>query len=97
MFWDLWVSKLTLKSETFEVIEGFCVRCWGLGFGVGGGVFSDLLGVKIDAKKGDILGSLEVFVLCVGCWGWVVWEGKIYMTRIGFVTDFLGVKVDAKK
>ena len=47
-----------------------------MGFGVGGGVFSDLLGVKNDAKKGDTLGNFEVFVLIVGCWGWVVWEVK---------------------
>ena len=51
---DFYGSMLTLKSETFEVIEGFCVRCWGLGFGVGGGVFSDLLGVRIDNKKEDM-------------------------------------------
>ena len=34
-------------------------------------VFSDILGVKIIAKKVDTLGNLEVFVLRVGCWGWV--------------------------
>ena len=51
-------------------------------------VFSDLLGVKIDAKKGDKLCNLEVFVLGVGCWGWVVGGGKMHMKRIDFVTDF---------
>ena len=60
-------------------------------------MFSDILGVKIVAKKGDTLGNLEVFVLRVGCWGWVVWEGKMHMKRIDFVTDFLWVKFDAKK
>ena len=39
-------------------------------------MFSDLLGVKIDAKKEDMEGNLKVFVLGVGCLGWVVWEGK---------------------
>ena len=29
--------------------------------------------------------------------GWVVWEGKIYMIHIGFITDFFWVNVDAKK
>ena len=58
---------------------------------------SDLLWVKNDAKKGDTLGNFEVFVLIVGCLGWVVWEGKMHMIRIGFVTDFLWVKFDAKK
>ena len=31
-------------------------------------VFSYILGVKIGAKKVDMLGNLEVFVLGVGCW-----------------------------
>ena len=39
-------------------------------------VFSDLLGVKFDAKTDDLVGNLKVFVLGVGCLGWVVWEGK---------------------
>ena len=52
--------------------------------------FSDLSEVKFDAKTGDMLGNLKVFVLSVGCLGWVVWEGKIYMIRIGFVKDFYG-------
>ena len=60
-------------------------------------MFSGLFGVKNDAKKGDTLGNFEVFVLIVGCLGWVVWEGKMHMIRIGFVTDFLWVKFDAKK
>ena len=30
--------------------------------------YSDLLGVKFDAKTGDVLGNLKVFVLGVGCW-----------------------------
>ena len=60
-------------------------------------MFSDLLGVKNDAKKGDTLGNFEVFVLSVGCWGWVVWGGKMHMIRIGFVTEFSWVKFDAKK
>ena len=30
---------------------------------------SDLLGVKVFAKKVDMLGNLKVFVLRVGCWG----------------------------
>ena len=51
-------------------------------------MFSDLLGVKFDAKTGDVLGSLKVFVLGVGCLGWVVWEGKIKTICIGFVSDF---------
>ena len=59
--------------------------------------FSDISGVKNDAKKGDTLGNLEVFVLSVGCWGWVVWGGKMHMRRIGFVTEFSWVKFDAKK
>ena len=53
-------------------------------------VFSDLSGVNFDAKTGDVLGNLKVFVLGVGCLGWVVWEGKIYMICIGFVKDFYG-------
>ena len=60
-------------------------------------MFLDLFGVKIDAKKGDLLCNLEVFVLGVGCWGCVVWGGKMHMIRIGFVTDFSLVKFDAKK
>ena len=52
--------------------------------------YSDLLGVKFDAKTGDVLGNLKVFVLGGGCLGWVAWEGKIYMIRIGFVKDFYG-------
>ena len=59
-------------------------------------VFSDLLGVKIDAKKEDMLGNLKVFVLGVGCLGWVVWEGKMHMMRIGFVTDFYGSMLTLK-
>ena len=51
-------------------------------------MFSDLLGVKIADKKEDILGNLMFFVLGVGYLGWVVWEGKMHMMRIGFVTDF---------
>ena len=31
-------------------------------------VSSDLSGVKIDAKNGDILCNFKVFVLGVGCW-----------------------------
>ena len=58
---------------------------------------SDLLGVKFDAKKVDMLGNLKVFVLGVGCLGWVLGGGRMHMKRIGFITDFLGVKVDAKK
>ena len=60
-------------------------------------VVSDLLGVKFDPKTGDVWSSLKVFVLGVGYLGWVVWEGKMHMIRIGFVTDFLWVKFDAKK
>ena len=37
---------------------------------------SDILGVKIVAKKVDTLGNLEFFVVGVGCWGWVVEGGK---------------------
>ena len=59
-------------------------------------VFSDLLGVKIDAKKGDVLGNLKVFVLGVGCLGWGAWESKINMMRIGFVTDFYGSMLTLK-
>ena len=59
-------------------------------------VFSDLLGVKFDAKTGDMSGNLKVFVMGVGCLGWVVWEGKIYMTRVGFVTDFYGSMLTLK-
>ena len=47
-------------------------------------VFSDLLGVKLDAKTGDVLGNLKIFVLGVGCLGWVVWEGKIYVEMFMF-------------
>ena len=35
----------------------------------------DLSGVKFDAKTGDMLGNLKVFVLSVGCLGCVVWKG----------------------
>ena len=35
-------------------------------------------------------------MLGVGCLGWVVWEGKIYMIRIGFVTDFYGSMLTLK-
>ena len=35
-------------------------------------MFSDLFGVKNDAKKGDTLCNFEVFVLIVGCWGLLV-------------------------
>ena len=60
-------------------------------------VFSDISGVKNVAKKVDMLGNLEVYVLRVGCWGWVIEGGKMHMIRIDFVTDFLWVKFDAKK
>ena len=51
---------------------------------------SDLLGVKFDAKTGDLLCNLKVFVLGGGCLGWVAWEGTMRMKRIGFVTGFYG-------
>ena len=35
-------------------------------------------------------------MLGVGCLGWVVWEGKIYMIRVGFVTDFYGSMLTLK-
>ena len=54
------------------------------------------MGVKIDAKKEDLFGNLKVFVLGVGCLGWVVWEGKMHVTRIGFVTDFYGSMLTQK-
>ena len=57
----------------------------------------NFLGVKIGAKKVDALGNLEVFVLRVGCWGWVIEGGKVHLIRIDFVTDFLWVKFGAKK
>ena len=59
-------------------------------------VFSDLLGVKIDAKKEDTLGNLDVFVLGAGCWGWLVEGGKMHMIGIGFVTDFYGSMLTLK-
>ena len=46
---------------------------------------SNLSGVKIDAKKGDI-GNFKVFVLGVGCWGWLVGGGKMHMIRIDLIT-----------
>ena len=48
---------------------------------------SDLLGVKIDAKKGDITGNFKV---CVRCWGWLVGGGKVHIIRIDLITDFVG-------
>ena len=57
---------MTLKSE---IVEVSCIFF----------VFSDLSGVKIDAKNGDITGNFKVFVLGVGCWGRVVgggWFGR---------------------
>ena len=39
-------------------------------------VSSDLSGVKIDAKNGDIIGNFKVFVLGVSGWGWVVGWGR---------------------
>ena len=57
---------------------------------------SDLSEDKIDAKKEDIIGNFEVFVLGVGCWGCVVWGGKMHMIRIGFVTDFYGSMLTLK-
>ena len=59
-------------------------------------VSSDLSGVKFDAKTGDLLGNLKVFVLSVGCLGWVVWKGKMHMIRIGFITDFYGLMLTLK-
>ena len=59
-------------------------------------VFSDILGVKIVAKKEDTLGNLEVFVLSVGCWGWVVWGGKMHMTRIDLSRIFRGLNLTLK-
>ena len=59
-------------------------------------VFSDISGVKNVAKKVDMLGNLEVYVLRGGCWEWVIERGKMHMIRIDFVTDFLWVKFDAK-
>ena len=56
----------------------------------------DLSGVKFDAKTGDMLGNLKVFVLSVGCLGWVVWKGKMHMMRIGFITDFYGLMLTLK-
>ena len=58
---------------------------------------SDLLGVKINAKKGDDLGNFKVFVLGVGCeWlgvgGWLVGGGKMHIKCISFIMDFLEVK-----
>ena len=58
--------------------------------------FSDISGVKIVAKKADMLGNLEVYVSRGGCWGWVIEGSKMHMIRIDFVTDFLWVKFDAK-
>ena len=64
---------------------------------------SDLSGVKIDAKNGDI-GKIKVFVLGVGCWGRVVGGGgllvggcKIYIIRIDLITDLFWVKIEAEK
>ena len=36
-------------------------------------------------------------MLGVGYLGWVVWEGKMHMIRIGFVTDFYGSMLTQKK
>ena len=65
---------------------------------------SDLSGVKIDAKKGDIIGNFKVFVLGVGCWGWVVGGRgrlvggcKMHIIRIDLITDLLWVKIEAEK
>ena len=41
-------------------------------------MFSDISGVKNVAKKVDMLGNLKVFVLGVGCWGWVVLGGASF-------------------
>ena len=59
-------------------------------------VSSDLSGIKFDAKTGDIIGNLKVFVFGVGCLGWVVWDGKMHMIRIGFITDFYGLTLTLK-
>ena len=59
--------------------------------------FSGISGVRNVAKKVDMLGNLEVYVLRVGCWGWVIEGGKMHMIRIDFVTVFLWAYVDAKK
>ena len=45
-------------------------------------MFSDLLGVKIDAKKEDTLGNLKVFVLGVGCWGWKMLGGESFFLNL---------------
>ena len=55
------------------------------------------MGVKLVRQMVVTKGNLEVFVLRVGCWGWVIEGGKMHMIRIDFVTVFLWVKFDAKK
>ena len=35
-------------------------------------------------------------MLGVGCLEWVVWEGKMHMISIGFVTDFYGLMLTLK-
>ena len=67
-------------------------------------VSSDLSGVKIDTKNGDIIGNFKAFVLGVGCWGRVVGVGgrlvgggKMHIIRIDLITDLFWVKINAKK
>ena len=45
------------------------------------------MGVKIVAKKVDLSGNLEVFVLRVGCWWWVFEGGKMNMINGDLVPD----------
>ena len=61
---------------------------------------SDLSGVKIDAKKGDLKGNLRF--LCkvsgvggewLGVGGWLVEGGKMHVIYIDFITDFCGSKL----
>ena len=56
--------------------------------------FSDLSGVNFDAKTGDVLGNLKVFVLGVGCWALVfaVWRRGLGVCRVlGLVFWALGL------
>ena len=53
-------------------------------------------GVKIDAKKEDMLGNLKFFVQGVECWGWVVGGGRMHMMH-RLCHGFLWVKIVAKK
>ena len=58
---------------------------------------TDFLWVKFYDKKCDSLGKFKVFVLGVGCWGWVIEGGKMHMIRIDLVMEFSWVNFGAKK